>query len=208
MRSAYSDRAPGSNFGNSRIARHPLASATTQMRTLREREVGTMKWIGLILVLVLLGASQATSQVSDDNLIVPGQRIGKWRLEMTIRDLVQMNGQATTNETLILLDIVPPPPQRHNWGPPLNFAAITRDGQRVEFFLIFSPAFKTEKGVGPGSNRVAVQSAYGPPTAETRAGVTTRMIYDAIGFAANMEGDRVTGSNVFRPGTGKSIWKL
>ena len=166
-----------------------------------------MKWIGLLLLLVLLGASHAIAQVPDDKLIVEGQRIGKWTLAMTIRDLVQMNGPATIF-ILDLLDIVPPHPQRHNWGPPLNFAAITRDGQRVEFLLISSTDFKTEKGVGPGSNRIAVQSAYGPPTAETRAGVTTRMIYDAIGFAANMEGDRVTGSNVFRPGTGKSIWKF
>jgi len=165
-----------------------------------------VRWIGLLLFLVLLGASHAIAQVPDDKLIVPGQRIGKWRLETTIRDLVQMNGPATIF-TLDLLDIVPPSPQRHNWGP-LEFAAITRDGRRVEFLLIFSPDFKTEKGVGPGSNRIAVQSAYGPPTAETRAGVTTRMIYDAIGFAANMEGDRVTGSNVFRRGTGKSIWKF
>lgn len=165
-----------------------------------------MVTVSSVVVLLLLAPS-AASQTPDDNLIVPGQRVGKWRLEMTIRDLVQMNGPATTIEILNLLDILPPPPQRYTWGP-LNFAAITRDGQRVEFFNIFSPAFKTEKGVGPGSNRIAIQSAYGPPTAETRAGETTRMIYDAIGFAANMVGDRVTGSNVFRPGTGKSLWRF
>jgi hypothetical protein len=161
----------------------------------------------VVTLAFLLAASPAVSQVPDDKLIVPGQRIGKWTLEMTIRDLVQMNGPATTIFTPNLLDIVPPPLRRYDWEP-LGFGALTRDGQRVEFFLVFSPAFKTEKGVGPGSNRVAVQSAYGTPTAETRAGVTTRMIYDAIGFAANMEGDRVGGSNVFRPGTGKSIWSF
>jgi hypothetical protein len=171
-------------------------------------EVKAVKMVTVLgVVVLLLLAPSAASQIPDDNLIVPGQRIGKWRLEMTIRDLVQMNGPATTIFTLNLLDIVPPSPQRYDWGP-LGFAAITRDGQRVEFFLVLSPAFKTEKGVGPGSNRVAVQSAYGTPTAETRAGVTTRMIYDAIGFAANVERDAVVGSNVFRPGTGKSIWSF
>ena len=167
-----------------------------------------MKWIGLILVLVLLSASQATSQVSDDNLIVPGQRIGKWRVEMTIANLVQMNGRATTIATVNPVDYVLPLPERHNWNQ-LGFAAFSRDGQKVDFLLVYSPNFKTDKGVGPGSDRGAVLNAYGPPTAEIRiAAPGARMVYDAIGFAAGLEGDTMVGSFVFRPGTGKSLWRF
>jgi len=164
-----------------------------------------MKRIGLLLLLVLLCASQATSQVPDDNLIVPGQRIGKWRVAMTIADLVQMNGRATTISTVNPVDYVLPLPERHNWNQ-LGFAAFSRDGQKVDFLLIYSPNFKTEKGVGPGSNRIAVLNAYGPPTAETNVG--TRLIYDAIGFAAGIEGDTMVGSFVFLAGTGKSLWRF
>ena len=162
----------------------------------------------LSVVVLLLLAPPAVSQIPDDNLVVPGQRIGKWRLEMTIRELVQMNGPATLIEILTTQDGVPPLPRRHVWDPP-GFAAITRDGQRVEFLLIGDARFKTEKNVGPGSTRAAVQSAYGTPTAETpvRPG-RTRMIYDSIGFAVNVDGDPVVGVNVFRPGTGRSNWSF
>jgi len=44
-----------------------------------------------VLVLLLL-APPVVSQVPDDKLIVPGVRIGKWTLEMTIDTLRQMNG--------------------------------------------------------------------------------------------------------------------
>lgn len=92
----------------------------------------------------------------------------------------------------------------------MGFAAITRDGQRVAFFLIDDESFKTERGVGSGSTRVAAQNAYGTPTAETRVTPLgrTRMIYDAIGFAPIVDGDRVLGVNIFRPATGKSIWSF
>ena len=151
-----------------------------------------MKTVTLLSVVVLLLlAPSAASQIPDDNLIVPGQRIGKWRLEMTIRDLVQMNGPATLIETLAVSDIVPPLPRRYVWEP-LGFAAITRDSQRAEFLLVDNERFKTEKNVGPGSTRASVQSAYGTPTAETRVRPgRTRMIYDAIGFAANVDGEPV-----------------
>jgi len=163
-----------------------------------------MKQIGLFLLLVLLGASQATSQVPDDNLIVPGQRIGKWRVEMTIANLVQMNGRATTIATVNPVDYVLPLPERHNWNQ-LGFAAFSRDGQKVDFLLIYSPNFKTEKGVGPGSDRSAVLNAYGPPTAGVAG---SRMIYDAIGFAAGVEGNTMVGGFVFLAGTAKQLWRF
>ncbi len=46
---------------------------------------------------LLLLAPPAVSQVPDDKLIVPGQRIGKWTLEMTIADLERIYGPARRN---------------------------------------------------------------------------------------------------------------
>ncbi len=168
-----------------------------------------MKTLAALSVLVLLLlAPPAASQVPDDKLIVPGQRIGKWTLEMTISTLVSMNGPATF-ETEGATDVLPPFLPAYQWA---GFYASTRDGQRVEFLLVADDAtFKTDKNVGPGSARASVESTYGTPTAATtpRPG-RTRMIYDAIGFGAtiNIERGLVGAVFVFRPGTAKTIWKF
>ena len=41
----------------------------------------------------LLLASSAASQTPDDNLIVPGQRIGKWTLAMSVEAIVKVLGE-------------------------------------------------------------------------------------------------------------------
>lgn len=48
--------------------------------------------LALSIIALLLLASPAVSQVPDDKLIVAGQRIGKWTLEMTVDDLFRING--------------------------------------------------------------------------------------------------------------------
>jgi len=42
-----------------------------------------VRFVGLLCVIVLLLALPAWSQVPDDRLIVPGDRIGKWTLDVT-----------------------------------------------------------------------------------------------------------------------------
>ncbi len=170
-----------------------------------------MKAMAVVVLVLLLLAPPAVSQVvPDDKLIVPGVRIGKWTLDMTIQQLVQMNGRPSTVDRAGGADHVPPAPQRYIWDR-LAFFAITRDGQKVQNFLIGDEAFKTEKNVGPGSTRVSVQNAYGTPTAETTVtadGRTTRMIYDAIGFAAVIDGGVAISVNIFRAGDAKTIWRF
>ena len=53
----------------------------------------------LLLLTVLLLAPRAVAQAPDDKLIVPGVRIGKWTLKMTIPDLERMNGFATNADS-------------------------------------------------------------------------------------------------------------
>ena len=50
----------------------------------------------LVLLFILGGVSSVASQgqVSDDRLIVPGVRIGKWTLEMSIDALWEVEGNA------------------------------------------------------------------------------------------------------------------
>ena len=51
-----------------------------------------MRWIAPLLLLVLTTAAAGAPPGPDDRLIVPGQRIGKWTLQMTYADLLRLNG--------------------------------------------------------------------------------------------------------------------
>lgn len=168
-----------------------------------------MKAVTTVLLFLLLMAPSALSQVPDDKLIVPGQRIGKWTLAMTIADLTQMNGaplsigpnfaQDAARENVV-----------HIWD--RVFAATsTSDQQRIEILGTGSEDFKTEKGIGAGSRREAVEAAYGRPTAETRATDTwMRLIYDEVGLAIRITRvlETVARVDVFRPGTGRQLWRF
>jgi hypothetical protein len=51
--------------------------------------------IRTFLLTIVIFALPATSAPTEDYLIVPGARIGKWTLQMTIDDLLRVNGPAT-----------------------------------------------------------------------------------------------------------------
>jgi hypothetical protein len=168
-----------------------------------------MKWIGPLLLLILLVAAPAASQAPDDKLIVPGQRFGKWTLQMTLADLVQMNGsprvirddgQDRTHQGWI-----------HSWNR-LGVFAVTggRDAQQIEVLGTDEDEYKTDKGIVVLATRDAAERAYGRPTAVTQRGVTgqVRLIWDEIGLFVLIAGDVVSTVGIFRPGTAKSIWKF
>ncbi len=51
-----------------------------------------MRGTACVLFLLVVLAAPGFAQAPDDKLIVSGQRIGKWTLEMTIDDLLRING--------------------------------------------------------------------------------------------------------------------
>lgn len=159
----------------------------------------------MVIALLLLLVSPAASQVPDDKLIVPGQRIGKWTLEMTMAELVQMNGPARSNSGST--EDSAPGIWAHNWVP-LDLRANTLGvfEQRIASLVALHDVYKTAKGVGPFASQEEVEAAYGKPTAVTTVSAATglkRWIYDEIGLYF------VIGAivGVFRPGTGKTLWK-
>lgn len=171
-----------------------------------------MKRVGLFLLFLLLLAPSATSQVPDDKLIVSGQRIGKWTLEMTLDDLVRMNGPAVG---------LPPPPSPLYVGTLILYSwrtspltALTRDRRRTDALMISGPepgadTFKTEKSIGIGSTRSSVIAAYANPPATIPVNPTTaNLIYDEIGIAFNVVNDRVDAIWVFRTRTAASVWRF
>jgi len=164
-----------------------------------------------VLALVLL-ALPALSQVPDDKLIVPGQRIGKWTLELTVSELTQMNGRRSFVGAAVGTDLVGNF-IAHCWDLQRLFllCAFTADGRRVEWLRFDHTGFATEKGAKPGGTRQQVVAAYGTPTADVEwaAGSGRRIIYDQIGLAAHITSDgAVANFVVFRPGMAKTVWKF
>lgn len=45
-----------------------------------------MRAAGMLLLVILMLASPAISQTHDDKLIIPGVRVGKWTLKMSLND--------------------------------------------------------------------------------------------------------------------------
>ena len=174
------------------------------------------------LTLVLL-APPAVSQVPDDKLIVPGVRIGKWTLEMSIDDLTKVNGPGESGR--LRGDDVQDGLALRRWSP-LGLEAVHRVGQtRVEYLSIGPTAladaatvrsFTTGKGIGISAKGSQVFAAYGPPTAEIyRMSGAKRPIYDGLGIAFWLIPVRIPSQDfdvatiyLFRPGAAKTIWKF
>jgi hypothetical protein len=172
-----------------------------------------MKAAWVLLLLVAL-AVPGFAQAPDDNLVVPGQRIGKWTLQMTIADLVRMNGPQNgsgitgmgkpimrvreTGAVDSLEDV-----WAHNWDKHFFFAGtLGETSQQVVFLATFAEESRTARDISLGASRQGVEAVYGKPTATTRL----RVIYDDIGLAVRIMGDRATVLMVFRPGSAKQIW--
>lgn len=161
----------------------------------------------LLLVFVSLVALPVASQVPDDVLIVPGVRVGKWTLEMTIDDLTRMNGQGSSivslTSPLYVGSIT-----RVAWTTN-SLTAFTRDRRKIEALCIDEGAFRTEKIIQIGSStRSSVIAAYGNPTAVIASSPTTAfLVYDEIGVSFRIATERVDSICVFRTRTGASIWR-
>lgn len=186
-----------------------------------------MKAMAVVVLVLLLLAPPAVSQAPDDKLIVPGQRIGKWTLEMNIADLVRMNGPArsrtlftaggsTFADAVRDLTMV-------NWDGIVVRAMTFEDSKLrdtvvallidIDTTIAGWQLYKTDKRSGLESTRDQVLKAYGKPTAQTKPEPTqTNLIYDNIGIAFHVWGrtlnETMRAIFVFRPRTAKTIWKF
>lgn len=185
----------------------------------------TLVLSGSLVVLIRLSlAPVAVSQVApDDKLIVPGQRIGRWALEMTIDTLRTMNGQENLPPNIGPSAIYPmrrfySDSSSEIWGHEwfnLHLQAATRgrDSQRLEYVFVQNEEFKTDKAIVVGATRQLVEDAHGQPTAVTRIADPgmgmLRLIYDEIGLATVIDrGGLVVRVFVFRPKTARTLWNF
>ena len=176
-----------------------------------------MKTVMVCLLTLLFVAGPAVSQAVDDKLIVPGVRIGKWTLQMTIDDLVRMNGPAQSLDEDDP-DFVRRINEFHWQQPGLSLTAITFDRHRVDVLLlnaapIGATVYRTDRGIGFLSTQQDVLRLYGQPTIARAARMLgmMNMIYDRFGInfqVDNRNNGLVALVAIFRPTSAKTIWKF
>ncbi len=177
-----------------------------------------MKTTVLVLLSLLLLVAPAVSQTSDDKLIVPGVRIGKWRLGTSVDELVRIHGQPTGPSSF-----------SKGLAPHADFL---RDGLQYRWnaddmgvFTFGRPLaeelevgrhggllpYRTATGVNLKSTRADILRVYGKPTAASIPSYGyARLIYDALGIAFMVQNSTAwTGTiAIFKPGSARQIWKF
>jgi len=166
----------------------------------------------LLFLSLLLTPVVAVTQSLDDQVIVPGVRIGPWRLALTVDELIKLNGPEGSRSLIQFPDMV-----RQftfvRW-PALGLGVDTLDGNQIVLLVLgiggVPIPHKTAEGIGFKSTAAEVLKVYGNPTAETapRHG-QANLIYDGLGinFQVFVNG-RVNEVRIFRPGTARSIWRF
>jgi len=158
----------------------------------------------------LLLASSAASQTPDDNLIVPGQRIGKWTLAMSVEAIVKVLGEPPfLMEGLSGGVPTQPGVLAYDWRGPFGLGLGTKNDRTVlVLYTSGTLKYKTAKGVKYGAPLGSVESAYGKPTATLLAAQGSLDIYDRLGLAVRYHRGKVEIIAVFLPGTAQRIWKF
>lgn len=163
-----------------------------------------MKLIWVLSIVLVFAASPAATQVPDDAFVVPGLRIGKWSLDMTVDDHVRVNGQGEFSTlshpayvaglTVLAWRAIP-------------VSVITKDRRKTDALSMVGGDFKTEKAVGLESARTSIIAAYGNPRMTVTISPTLSMlVYDEVGASFGVENDRVNRIWIFRPRSGTAIW--
>jgi len=176
---------------------------------------------GLMLLIVLAVAASAGAQgastrpaPSPATVIVPGQAIGPWTLDMSHTDLLWSLG--TRRPFLSGLG-----PQFRNdlvvsvWASP-NVVAFHDAGDDIVHALgIAEPEYATRERIGVGATEDQVIGAYGLASSVLQLPARPKfLIYDARGLAFQMRFNTVSGTYgpvervfVFRPGRARVIWR-
>ena len=164
-----------------------------------------MRAIALMLLLALVVLT-APAAAQTNTAIVAGQSIGNIRIGGNANDAVAELGT--------LVDRSDARDGKHtvyDWPLRPHLLVAEKDSGRIVLILVaFSDIYRTDKGITAGSERSAVESAYGREfTTEDDEGSVT-LIYDGLGIAFEVGkirslSGRVMAIIVFAPGTWKQI---
>ncbi|HXF81630.1 MAG TPA: hypothetical protein VNN19_02605 [bacterium] len=160
-------------------------------------------WAAVLLPVLLAGPASAQTSAT----IVAGQQIGGVRLGASVADAAAVLGNLYDSA-----DADSGKYTFHLW-PLRSFLVITEkeSGRIVLVVVNLSDAYRTDKGnITGGSERSAVEAAYGREYTTEDDASTTTVIFDAQGIAFDIGkrgalSGRVTQIIVFTPGQWKTI---
>ena len=119
-----------------------------------------------------LGACASAPRSLNDNLIVPGERVGDVKLGMTLFELFAAKGN----------------PRKTTPIPNTRATTYFYDGltvaadDNVYWIIADDPSYRTDVGVGPGAEQILARGAYGKPKCVVTQGDVTLYGYGDIYF--------------------------
>ena len=111
----------------------------------------------------------------NDNLVVPGERIGEIQIGMTLADLLALKGIPTKTIP------IPATAATTYFFDGLTVAA----DDRVYWIIAKDSRFRTDSGVAPGVEQIFARAAYGQPDCVVTKATTT--VYDYGNFYFDIE---------------------
>jgi hypothetical protein len=151
--------------------------------------------------------SRPGRQVVGDGLIVPGQRVGPARLDMTVEQIIAAVGSRPRRDEFPGEGII-----LYEWRAEGLWVSVAMATQRIRLISAFgtNDRYRTDRGVSLMMRRGQIEEVYGTAYKEYRypEDRVTRLHYDALGLqfglvfqpANPMLHDRIFQIGVFRPG--------
>jgi hypothetical protein len=126
-------------------------------------------------------SATAVSAQSNDNLIVPGQRIGQAYIGMTLAQLYKVLGK---------------PSRTLNMGEDIYYyndsLMAETNCQTVWGVITTSKNSRTERGLSVGAQDLEVRALMGNPTCAVASGGNTQLAYGAMAFLINQDGSVIS----------------
>ncbi len=184
--------------------------------------IGGLGRYGLILLVVPAIAAAAMAQgaspagLGPDTVIVPGQSIGRWSLDMSFTQLLWALGVRSVSVRSV------PDPQFRNelemssWPDPSVVAIHGSIDETLYGLGIAGSRYMTRERIGAGATEAKVTGAYGPASQVVQPPSRPKfLIYNDRGLAFQIAFDPVSGDYgavervyVFRPGRAGAIWRI
>lgn len=137
----------------------------------------------------LLAAACATAPLTlDDNMIIPGERVGEVELGMPLSTLMALKGAPLTTT-----------PIKDTKATTYTFQGLTvAADDEVYWIIATSPTFHTSGGVAPGVEQIFARAAFGKPKCVVTKDVVTAYDYGNIYFEADNVSGKVTQVGILK----------
>jgi hypothetical protein len=136
----------------------------------------------------LAAACATTPPMLDDNMIIPGERIGEVEIGMPLSTLLAIKGTPRTTT-----------PIQGTEATTYTFDGLTvAADDKVYWIIATDPKFRTSAGLAPGVEQIFARAAYGKPRCVVTREIVTAYDYRDIYFEVNNVSGKVTQVGVIK----------